>query len=335
MKIVVQRYSLIIVLCWVVLCANLSLAQAQSTDQYRVYLPIVTGVPVSISGVYSCSDITEIPARECQALQAFVVANPDAEALAGWFKTNTPCGWWGVYCGSSPKTVNVLVLTGYDPAGIFFTHPLTTLPAEIGDLPQLIGLDLSHNELTSLPAEIGNLSQLTRLYLTSNELTGLPAEIGDLSQLTILLLQHNQLTVLPTEIGDLSQLTELSLQENQLTVLPAEIGDLSQLTMLYLGYNQLTELPLEIGNLSQLTMLSLQDNQLTVLPTEIGNLSQLTRLGLSNNLNLSGSVPNNYLNLPLTGFFINNTQVCVPDEPTFQSWIASILDYNSSGVSCP
>ena len=311
MKIVVQKCSLIIALCWAVLCANFTLAQSQSTDQYRVYLPIVTGVPVTISGVYSCSDITEIPARECQALQAFVTANPDAEVLADWFKTKTPCSWWGIYCGDSPKTVKGLRLPVYAPPGIFFDHPLTSLPAEIGDLSQLTSLNLSHNELTSLPSEIGNLFQLTDLYLSYNELTSLPGEIGDLSKLTTLYLDFNQLTALPLEIGNLSQLTILWLSNNQLTVLPAEISNFRQLTELYLSYNQLT-----------------------VLPTEIGNLAQLTSLNLSKNLNLSGSVPNNYLNLPLTGFFINNTQVCVPNEPTFQSWIASILDYRPSGVSC-
>ena len=335
MKIVVQKCSLIIALCWAVLCANFTLAQSQSTDQYRVYLPIVTGVPVTISGVYSCSDITEIPARECQALQAFVTANPDAEVLADWFKTKTPCSWWGIYCGDSPKTVKGLRLPVYAPPGIFFDHPLTSLPAEIGDLSQLTYLDLSANELTSLPAEIGNLSQLTTLYLQYNELTSLPSEIGNLFQLTNLYLFDNELTSLPSEIGNLFQLTDLYLSRNELTSLPSEIGDLSQLTDLYLSSNELTSLPSEIRNLSQLAMLDLDYNQLRMLPVGIGNLSQLARLDLSNNINLSGAVPNNYLNLPLTGFFIDNTQVCVPDEPTFQSWIASILDYKPSGVSCP
>ena len=54
------------------------------------------------------------------------------------------------------------------------------MPAEIGQLTSLDGVDLGDNQLTSLPAEIGQLTSLRELYLCDNQLTSLPAAIGEL-----------------------------------------------------------------------------------------------------------------------------------------------------------
>ena len=160
---------------------------------------------------------------------------------------------------------------------------IRALPAEIGQLSALRGLNLIGNELTALPSEIGQLSALRELYLGGNKLTALPAEIGQLSALSSLDLRDNKLTALPAEIGQLSALRGLYLSSNELTALPAEIGTLSALRELYLTRNKLTALPTEIGQLSALSWLDLRDNKLTALPAEIGQLSALRYLELSNN----------------------------------------------------
>eukprot|EP00518_Triparma_eleuthera_P022192 CAMPEP_0197572254 /NCGR_PEP_ID=MMETSP1320-20131121/42366_1 /TAXON_ID=91990 /ORGANISM="Bolidomonas sp., Strain RCC2347" /LENGTH=448 /DNA_ID=CAMNT_0043134759 /DNA_START=140 /DNA_END=1484 /DNA_ORIENTATION=+ len=97
-----------------------------------------------------------------------------------------------------------------------------TIPAEIGALSALIGLDLSHNKLNgAIPPTIGALSSLTHLGLNINYLlaTGtIPAEIGALSALTGLDLSHNKLNgAIPPTIGALSSLTELNLHSNSLS----------------------------------------------------------------------------------------------------------------------
>ena len=48
---------------------------------------------------------------------------------------------------------------------------LTSLPAEIGKLKNLMHLDLCFNKLTSLPAEIGKLEKLKSLYLINNAIS--------------------------------------------------------------------------------------------------------------------------------------------------------------------
>ena len=331
--------------------------------------------PTIAAPLLTCADITEIPAIECQALQAFVTANPTSGILASWFQTNTPCSWLAVSCGLSNAITSLTLVGTYStnklttvPAEIsnltnltsldLYSNQVTTLPSEIGNLTKLTKLEIGNNQMTSLPAKIGNLTQLTNLSLHSNQITTLPAEIGNLTQLTNLTLSNNQITNLPAEIGNLTNLTYLNLISNQLTNLLSEIGNLTNLTDLWLTSNQITSVPAEIGNLTNLIWLSLADNQITSVPAEIGNLSNLTDLWLysnqltsvpaeisnltnltslylNDNPNLKGVVPSNYLNLQkLNKLSMSGTQLCVPDEPAYQSWIATLSNYSPSGVSC-
>ena len=66
--------------------------------------------PATATPLYTCADITEISADQCQALQAFVTENPSADALATWFQTNTPCSWSGIRC-NLPNVVTSLDLS--------------------------------------------------------------------------------------------------------------------------------------------------------------------------------------------------------------------------------
>ena len=59
------------------------------------------------------------------------------------------------------------------------------VPAEVGRLSALRGLDLNVNQLTSVPEEIGQLTSLRVLWLSSNQLTSVPAEIGQLTSLEV------------------------------------------------------------------------------------------------------------------------------------------------------
>ena len=78
---------------------------------------------------------------------------------------------------------------------------LTSLPNNIGELSNLIKLDLQFNNLASLPESIGNLSNLQTLNLFNNSLTSLPNSIGNLTKLQTLVLGFNQLTSLPTSFS--------------------------------------------------------------------------------------------------------------------------------------
>ena len=64
----------------------------------------------------------------------------------------------------------------------------------------------------SLKAEVGQLSNLVELNISDNNFTGLPAEVGRLEKLEVLNLSNNPLTGLPYEIGNLKNLKTLDLR---------------------------------------------------------------------------------------------------------------------------
>ena len=153
----------------------------------------------------------------------------------GWWEVNVRPewrrggdGWWGWqgWHGVGIENGRVVVLN-LDCAEV-----TGAVPAEVGRLSALRILSIcgywefDNNPLTSLPAEIGQLASLTELRLYNNQLTILPAEIGQLTSLEWLHLDGNQLTSVPAEIGQLTSLRQLILDCNKLRSVPAALCDL-------------------------------------------------------------------------------------------------------------
>ncbi|NJO16016.1 MAG: choice-of-anchor D domain-containing protein [Thioploca sp.] len=266
-----------------------------------------------------CTQVTEIPQLECEALIALYDStngpNWKDSSFNNWKVTNTPCSWRGVGChaghvkrldrpnggliGTIPSELENL--SQLQSLKLPSNQLLGTIPSELGNLNQLLWLELDRNQLSgSIPSELGNLSQLWELNLFNNQLSGfVPSELGNLNRLQKLSLFGNQLSgSIPSELGNLSQLGWLSLYDNQLSgSIPSELGYLSQLRELHLFDNQLSgSIPSELKNLSKLIRLNLCDNQLSgSIPSELGNL-MIVELSLCNN-QLSGSIPSELGNL--------------------------------------
>ena len=70
------------------------------------------------------------------------------------------------------------------------------IPSSLGDLANLVYLDLSDNQLSSsIPSSLGGLAHLEQLGLGDNQLSGsIPASLGDLASLQYLVLNNNQLS---------------------------------------------------------------------------------------------------------------------------------------------
>jgi len=152
------------------------------------------------AAAFSCNNVTEIPASECQALVAFYnqTNGPGWTNNSGWLVSNTPCSWYGISCSnghvSQLQLDNNLVngflpsqlgdLTALQTLRLDYNQLKGTIPAQLGALP-LQSLDLENNQLSgTLPAQLGNLTHLTFLNLLNNQLSGsLPAQLGNLVNL--------------------------------------------------------------------------------------------------------------------------------------------------------
>ena len=146
---------------------------------------------------------------------------------------------------------------------------------------------------------------------------------------TLNLGSNNLKGLLPIELGQLSNLEGLALDDNQLTgSIPSELGQLTNLIQLYLFDNQLTgPIPPELSQLHNLIHLCLNGNRLTgSIPPELGELSSLKWLHLHTNENLSGALPVALTKLELDALLLQDTQVCVPDDPELTRWLDEISD---------
>jgi len=284
--------------------SNLFIALFATLCLTFLFNDVADAKPLTASGNTLCSNVTEIPQTECEALIDFYngTGGPNWTDKSGWLVTNQPCSWFGVTCAGGSVTRLQFVdlsqkkgnrLKGTIPASIENLSNLINLildfnelghiPPYIGNLKKLQWLTMGSNHLQSIPPEIGNLTSLTGLSLMSNEFKTLPPEIGKLTNLRHLNLISNRLETLPSEIGGLVNLEVMYLENNQLHTLPPEMGNLEKLQGLRMYNNQLVSLPSEIGNLSNLVWARLDGNQLSSLPPEIGNLSSLVAIRLENN----------------------------------------------------
>ena len=286
---------------------------------------------------FDCATIEDTSQEECEALVALFASTNGAAWTnnTNWLQSTTIGDWYGVntlYGGPSGLSLDGNNLVG-------------TIPPEIGNLKDLMILDLAENFLSgSIPSELMKLDKLGRLELSNNLLSGsIPPELGLTSRIWSLSLNNNQLTgQIPAEIGQARSLWILSLSGNQLSgPIPGELGSLYQLTRLSLSSNPLSgNLPPELGKLYNLGSLSIEDtlitgpipaefakmrklshvwlrnNQLSgSIPPEIGSMEQLRVLRLENN-KLSGSLPPELKNSGLWDLYLTNNQLTgeIPPE---------------------
>ncbi len=264
-----------------------------------------------------CSNVTEIPAPECDNLLFFWFSTdgPNWHNHTGWWETYTPCSWYGVNCTAGHVTdlwLDSNNLNGDTTNGGL--QGLTTLS-------QLKTLDLFNNALYGpIPPEWGSMVNLQRLNLWNNQFNGqIPVELGSLASIQILNLGHNQLQgAIPSELGGLDTLVLLWLSDNQLdSEIPADLGyNLPNLESLGLNNNQLSgTLPLSFRYLSSLQVLELQNNQLT------GPIDSSFSMG---------PIALDTLNFANTGMCQNLIGI----DPALDAWYASITDLTTTGLAC-
>ncbi|GLJ19181.1 hypothetical protein SUGI_0344480 [Cryptomeria japonica] len=174
-----------------------------------------------------------------------------------------------------------------------------------GQLPllsyNLRALDVSENQLSgSIPADIGEYPQLGYLSLSRNHLKGsIPPSI--LCRIPIVDLSNNRLSGKILVNLKNCFIEMLNLENNYLEgKLPRQFGDMPSLQTLKLGGNGLISyIPSSLASCKQLEILDLNNNKMRgIIPNWIGHLSSLKILILRSN-RFEGTIPSELTTLPL------------------------------------
>lgn len=196
----------------------------------------------------------------------------------------------------------------------------------LGELTNLVELNLSTNQLTKVPDDLNNLEKLKRLNLSENLLEKIPDSFGNWwPNLEALNLSGNKLTEIPSSLCKLCNLKRLYVNDNLLTFdgLPAALGKLHHLEIFMAARNNLELIPESIFRCGSLRKLILSNNKLITLPDTIHLIYDLEMLDLSNNPELimppkptSDSTSNSeFYNID----FSLNTQLRLAGDPNLEN----------------
>ncbi|XP_043105215.1 leucine-rich repeat and calponin homology domain-containing protein 1 isoform X3 [Puntigrus tetrazona] len=123
-------------------------------------------------------------------------------------------------------------------------NQLSALPACVCGLPLRV-LNASNNKLNALPESIGQLTNLMELDVSCNEITALPRHTGQLKALRELNVHRNLLCVLPEDLADLP-LVKFDFSCNKVSTIPVCYRKMTQLQSLQLENNPLQSPPAQI-----------------------------------------------------------------------------------------
>ncbi|SMO94200.1 T9SS type A sorting domain-containing protein [Gracilimonas mengyeensis] len=266
-----------------------SWANADLVSLHLENLDIEGGIPAAFSVVNSLQEITLI----------------DNE--------NMTVGEIPAWIGGSIGSIEILQLENVGVTGDIGDNNLLNLPLEV--------LDLSDNpELTgSLPTwfQTKNWSTL-ELSRTGIELDEIPTWLADMDNLSYLGLAGLGLEgEIPSFFGEgdiAVNLNVLALNDNNLTGgIPASLGNALLLDSLNLSNNNLSRsIPAELANAGRAT----------------NELSLLSALQLSGNPELTGEIPLAFTDADFMRVLeYDGTDLCEPDDASFEEWIAGIPDY--------
>jgi len=198
------------------------------------------------------------------------------------------CDWYGITCTSDGKSVQAIRLGANGLRG--------TLPDVVFDLPNLMELDLSENEIVIHFDSIGGATKLEYINVDGTGLVSLGG-IQSAPALKLLHASKNEFTSFPMEVLTLTNLQLLYMSYNNFDTAVPDLSGLTQLSFFACkrcGFHG--ALPTWFGSFSNLQYLSLSGNKLTgTIPNTLSKITSLSHLDLSDQAprggGLTGNIP--------------------------------------------
>ncbi len=243
---------------------------------------------LTITQEYTVVDNAITSHPDYAALEAFYISTNGSNWTdnSNWLTGSNLDDWYGITTNIDGRVSSMIIqdnnLTG-------------TLPSEIGDLSDLVTLDLYLSDIGgSIPSEIGNLTSLTFMDLLGEFTGSIPDAIGDMSAMEVMRISSPYLTgAIPSSLGNLTNLTFLNLTNGELSGdIPDIFGGMTDLATLDLQDNQLTGgIPASLLSLSNLNSINVFENNLTDL-SDLTSLPPTSVIASRNKLDFSDIVPN-------------------------------------------
>ena len=227
---------------------------------------------------YHCSVSKDQQNSSTDAMPASLSLNWDDKKLPRCDAANLKCDYYpnqigdGLTIRFDSTTVSKVSLNG---------NHLQEVPIELFQLPNVVQINLSHNEISSLPtlqvsleSELVMLgwrcNKLKELNLSNNVLVSLPANVWCLPSLRGIDCSLNELSsfdeVKAEKLSKTLTIVKLAFNEPFLKSLPEFLFELPQLTKAILHHNHLEMLPNTLWKSKTLYELDVSHNHLTNLP---------------------------------------------------------------------
>ena len=272
----------------------------------------VTGTPTAASACVTGGAVSDAAntglVSDCEALLGAEAILAVSVSL-NWAGDTPIAQWDGVRLGGTPQRVTQLWLPRKGLGG--------TMPASLGELNMLTGLNLRTNALKgSIPAELGDLTNLTYLNLHTNQLSGPIPDLSRITGLEELYLTRNMLTgPVPAWLNGMASMEQLWLWGNELSGTIPDLSGMTSLEKLKLSANNLEGGVPEASSLPpNLRWLIIQQNPLGGTIPDLSGMTRLTVLWLHTN-GLTGEVPAAHLPPNVTSVNLHSNQLSgeIPD----------------------
>ena len=200
-----------------------------------------------------------------------------------------------------------------------------------------------------MPVELASATALTALWVENNLLTGvIPSSFLDLSELQVVDFSGNEDLCIPGTVRFREWTDAVSLvvvpgllcggRRNPACV-PREHRrrqDLGQFGQVAFRRRTGGVVRVETDTIGRVTGLAMSSNGLSgELPDSLAELSALVKLDVGGNTRLTGRLPLALADLALEELLYSDTQLCVPQDDDFLTWLAGVPQHEGSDRECP